>query len=100
VLEEFVSVGHSILKELEQQHVEMLQKYRSRANESEATISINVIESRGNDVAEKILRIAYKQQVDTIVVEDRRVKASKEFLMVSVSYKVTHYAKCPVIIVR
>jgi nucleotide-binding universal stress UspA family protein len=79
VFEEFVTVGHSILKELEQQHVEMLQKYKSRANESEATISINVIESRGNDVAEKILRIAYKQQVDTIVVGDRRVKASKEF---------------------
>jgi nucleotide-binding universal stress UspA family protein len=84
VLEEFVSVGHSILKELEQQHVEMLEKY----------------ESSGNDVAEKILRIAYKQEVDTIVVGDRRVKASKEFLMGSVSYKVTHYAKCPVIIVR
>jgi hypothetical protein len=48
------------LKELEQQHVEMLQKYKSRANESAATISIDVIESRGNDVAEEILRIAYK----------------------------------------
>ena len=100
MLEEFVSVGHSILKELEQRDLEMLQKYKSRANESSATISIDVIESRGNDVAEEILRIADKQKADTIVVGSRGVKASKEFLMGSASYKVTHYAKCPVIIVR
>jgi nucleotide-binding universal stress UspA family protein len=100
VLEEFVGVGHSILKELEQRDIELLQKYKSRAKESAASISIDVIESRGNDVAEEILRIADKQKVDTIVVGDRGIKASKEFLMGSVSYKVTHYAKCPVIIVR
>jgi nucleotide-binding universal stress UspA family protein len=100
VLEEFVTVGHSILKELEQRDLEMLQKYKSRAKESAASISIDVIESRGNDVAEEILRIADKQKADTIVVGDRGVKASKEFLMGSTSYKITHYAKCPVIIVR
>ena len=62
--------------------------------------SIDVIESRGNDVAEEILRIADKQKVDTIVIGSRGVKASKEFLMGSVSYKVTHYAKCTVVVVR
>ena len=101
VHEEFVSVGHSILKELEQRDLEMLQKYKSRAKESSPAItSIDAIESRGNDVAEEILCIADKQKVDTIVVGSRGIKASKEFLMGSASYKVTHYAKCPVVIVR
>ena len=100
VHEEFVSVGHSILKELEQRDLEMLQKYKSRAKELVAITSVDVTESRGNDVAEEILSIANKQKVDTIVVGSRGVKASKEFLMGSVSYKVSHYAKCSVVIVR
>lgn len=99
VLEEFVSVGHSISKELEQRDLVMLQKYKTRAKESSAITSIDAIESRG-DVAEEILRIADKQKVDTIVIGSRGVKASKEFLMGSASYKITHYAKCPVVIVR
>jgi nucleotide-binding universal stress UspA family protein len=81
----------------------MLQKCKSRAAKESspaAIISVDVIESRGNDVAEEILCIADKQKVDTIVVGSRGIKASKEFLMGSVSYKVTHYAKCPVVIVR
>jgi Universal stress protein family len=49
---------------------------------------------------QKILRIVDKQKVDTIVIGSRGVKASKEFLVGSASYKVTHYAKCPVVIVR
>jgi nucleotide-binding universal stress UspA family protein len=100
VLEEFVGVGHSILKELEQNDLELLQKYKSRAKESAASISVDVIESRGNDVAEEILRLADEQKADTIVVGSRGLKASNEFLMGSTSYKITHYAKCPVIIVR
>jgi nucleotide-binding universal stress UspA family protein len=100
VIEEFVSVGQSILKELEQRDLEMLKKYKSRAKESSAITSIDVTESRGNDVAEEILRVADKQKVDTIVIGSRGAKASKEFLMGSASYKVTHYAKCPVVIVR
>jgi nucleotide-binding universal stress UspA family protein len=103
VHEEFVGVGHSILKELEQRDLEMLQKYKSRAAKESlpaAIIPVDAIESRGNDVAEEILCIADKQKADTIVVGSRELKASKEFLMGSVSYKVTHYAKCPVVIVR
>ena len=93
VLEEFVGVGHSILKELEQNDLELLQKYKSRAKESAASISVDVIESRGNDVAEEILRLADEQKADTIVVGSRGLKASNEFLMGSTSYKITHYAK-------
>ena len=62
-------------------------------HQSGAITSVDVIQSRGNDVAEEILRIADKQKVETIVVGSRGVKASKEFLMGSVSYKISHYAK-------
>ncbi len=51
VLEEFVGVGHSILKELEQNDLELLQKYKSRAKESAASISVDVIESRAKESA-------------------------------------------------
>ena len=49
---------------------------------------------------EEILRIANKENADTIVVGSRGFSASKDFLLGSVSYKVMHYAKCPVVIVR
>ncbi len=100
VLEDFVTVGHSILKELEEQDQVMLQKYKSRANQSAMITPIDVIECRGNNVAEEILHIADKQNVDTIVLGSRGTKAPSDRLIGSVSYKISHYAKCTVIIVR
>lgn len=100
VLEEFVTVGHSILKELEEQDQVMLQKYKSRADQSAMITPIDIIECKGNDVAEEILRIANKENVDTIVLGSRGTKAPSDFLIGSVSYKISHYAKCTVIIVR
>jgi nucleotide-binding universal stress UspA family protein len=100
VLEEFVTVGHSILKELEEQDQVMLQKYKSRADQSAMITPIDVIECKGNDVAEEILRIADKENVDTIALGSRGTKAPSDFLIGSVSYKISHYAKCTVIIVR
>jgi hypothetical protein len=40
VHEEFVGVGHSILKELEQRDLEMLQKYKSRAAKESSPAAI------------------------------------------------------------
>lgn len=39
-------------------------------------------------------------QIDTIVVGSRGLKAPKDFVLEGVSYKLTHYAKYPVIVVR
>jgi nucleotide-binding universal stress UspA family protein len=61
---------------------------------------VDVVEAKGNDVAEEILRTAGKENIDTIVLGTRGISEAKEFLLGSVSYKVSHYAKCPVIIVR
>ena len=47
----------------------------------------------------EILRIADKENIDTIIVGSRGLEAPREFLL-NVSYKIGHYSKCPVIIVR
>lgn len=60
---------------------------------------MDVIEAKANDVAEEILQVADQKNIDTIVVGGRGISEAKEFLG-SVSYKVSHYAKRPVIIVR
>ena len=79
----------------------MLQQYKSRAKKSSDSItSINAIETSGNDVTEEILKIADKESIDTIILGSRGTKSSRDFHIGSVSYKVSHYAKCTVIIVR
>jgi nucleotide-binding universal stress UspA family protein len=52
------------------------------------------------NAAEEILKISDKESIDTIVLGSRGTKASRDFHIGSVSYKVSHYAKCTVIIVR
>ncbi|MGA9154238.1 MAG: universal stress protein [Candidatus Nitrosopolaris sp.] len=100
ISEELVNIGYSIAKELERNNREMLQKYQSRAKKELTQIFVDVMEAKGNDVAEEILQIADKKNIDTIVVGSRGISEAKEFLLGSVSYKVSHYAKGPVIIVR
>ena len=88
------------IKNLERDNREMLQKYQSRAKKLLMQTYVDVIEAKANDVAGEILRIADKQNIDTIVVGSRGISEAKIFLLGSVSYKVSHYAKRPVVIVR
>ena len=99
VSEELGTVGYSINKELERDNREMLQKYQSRAKVLMPT-DVDVMEAKANDVAEEVLRTADKENIDTIVVGSRGINEAKIFLLGSVSYKVSHYAKRPVVIVR
>src|SRR5215469_4459230 len=100
VSEELGTVGYSINKEIERENRELLQKYQSRAKKVLMHTYVNVMEAKANDVAEEILRTADKENIDTIVVGSRGVSKAKEFLLGSVSYKVSHYARRPVVIVR
>ena len=100
VSEELGTVGYSFNKEIERENREMLQKYQSRANKVLMQTYVDVMEAKANDVAEEILRTADKENIDTIVVGSRGVSKAKEFLLGSVSYKVSHYARRPVVIVR
>ena len=100
VSEELGTVGYSINKEIERGNREMLQKYRSRAKKMLMKTYVYVMEAKANDVAEEILRTANKKNIDTIVVGSRGISEAKKFLLGSVSYKVSHYARRPVVIVR
>ena len=100
VFEELGNVGYSIDKEIGRNNIEMLQKYQSRAKKALTQTYVDVMETKGNDVAEEILHTADKENIDTIVVGSRGISEAKEFLLGSVSCKVSHYAKRPVIIVR
>jgi len=76
VVEEFVTVGHSFLKDLKYQDRVMLQQYKSRAKQySHSITSINDIEASRNDVTEEILKIADKEGIDTIIIGSRGAKA-------------------------
>jgi nucleotide-binding universal stress UspA family protein len=50
--------------------------------------------------AEEILRIAEKENYDLIVIGSKGLSGVKAFLLGSVSDKVTHHAKCSVLIVK
>jgi nucleotide-binding universal stress UspA family protein len=100
VSEELGTVGYSINKEIELENREMLQKYQSRAKQVLMQTYVDVMEAKANDVAEEVLQTADKENIDTIVVGSRGISQAKKFLLGSVSYKVSHYATRPVVIVR
>jgi nucleotide-binding universal stress UspA family protein len=98
-IEDYVNVGYSISKELAKSSKEILRKYEDKAK-SLGIESIQILQFRGNP-AEEILRVAKKQNVDTIVVGSRgRYSSSKDFVLGSTAYKVSHYSRCTVIIVK
>ena len=76
----------------------MLHESESRARELEVA-KIDTIEEEG-DAAEKILQIAKDKEVDTIVVGNKGLNTAEELLDGSVSHKISHHAKCSVVIVR
>jgi nucleotide-binding universal stress UspA family protein len=101
ILEQPSTIGYSISKELEKDSRQMLEKYRSKAK-TLSLKSVSIIQARGNSVAQEILQISDKENVDTIVVGSRghHISSNNEILLGSTSYMLTHYAKCTVITVK
>jgi nucleotide-binding universal stress UspA family protein len=89
---------HSYVNEVRRLSKILLTESESRAKELGVT-KIHTIEEEGN-AAEKILEIANNKEIDTIVIGSRGLSTAKEFLLGSVSHKITHHAKCSVVIVR
>jgi nucleotide-binding universal stress UspA family protein len=56
--------------------------------------------AREGDPAEVIIQVANEQQADLIVVGSRGLTGIQQFLLGSVSSKVSHHAPCSVMIVR
>lgn len=101
ILEQPSTIGYSISKELEKDSRQMLERYQSKAKMLSLK-SVNIIQARGNSVAQEILQISDKENVDTIVVgrRGRYISSNNEILLGSTSYMLTHYAKCTVITVK
>ena len=87
----------SIVKELEQNSMELLEKYKSRAL-SQAFATPEIISAAGS-AGEEILRLADKEKMDTIVMGRRGLSTASELLLGSVSHNLIHNAKCPVVTV-
>ena len=100
IIENLGNIGYSNLNQLKQDSQTTLQKYRINAERKGLKSSIKIIEDQGNSPAEKILDIAETEKVDIIIVGTKGLKPLEQFLLGSTSYKVVHYSKCTVIIVK
>ena len=100
IIENFGNIGYSNFNQLKQDSQTILQKYRTNAERKGLKSSIKIIEDQGSNSAEKILDISESEKVDTIIVGTKGQKSSEQFLLGSTSYKVAHYSKCTVIIVK
>ena len=100
IIENLGNIGYSNLNQLKQDSQIILQKYITKAESTGLKSSLRIIEDEGNSPAEKILNISEKEKVDTIIVGTKGQKPSDQFLLGSTSYKVAHYSKCTVIIVK
>jgi len=98
VVEEYTTTGYSILAGLKKSSNEMLREYKGRA-ESLGIQKTSTIHSVGNAV-EEILKIANRKYVDTLVIGSRGKYGTSEDMLGGTSYKLIHYSKCTVTIVR
>ena len=100
IIENSGNIGYSNLNQLKQDSQIIFQKYITEAESKGLKSSLKIIEDQGTSPAEKILDISETEKVDTIIVGTRGQKPSQQFLLGSTSYKIAHYSKCTVIIVK
>ena len=98
VVEEYATVGYSILRELKKSSRQMLQDYKGRA-ESIYIRNASTIHSVGN-AAEEILKVANGKDVDTLVIGSKGKYGTSKDILGGTSYKLVHYSKCTVTVVK
>lgn len=98
VVEEYATVGYSILRELKKSSREMLHQYKGRA-ESLYIQKASTIHCVGN-AAEEILKIANGKDVDTLVIGSKGKYGTSKDMLGGTSYKLVHYSKCTVTVVK
>ena len=92
-----ILAGTAIVRELEAEGKAIL----SRGEETVRAQGLPVeIRLRQGVPAEELLRAAAEEKADLMVLGSRGLSQVKAFLLGSVSDKVSHHAKCPVLIVR
>lgn len=98
VVEEYATTGYSISRELRRSSNEMLREYKGRA-ESIGIQNSSTIHSVGNAV-EEILKIANRKSIDTLVIGSRGKYGTSDDMIGGTSYKLVHYSKCTVTVVK
>jgi nucleotide-binding universal stress UspA family protein len=98
VVEEYATVGHSILRELKKSSKRMLQEYKGRA-ESLGIRNARPIQCVGN-AAEEILKIANSKNVQTLVIGNKGKYGTPKDMLGGTSYKLVHYSNCTVAVVK
>ena len=98
VVEEYATVGSSILRELKKSSRQMLHQYKGRA-ESLYIQNASTIHCVGN-AAEEILKIANGKDVDTLVIGSKGKYGTSKDMLGGTSYKLVHYSHCTVTVVK
>jgi nucleotide-binding universal stress UspA family protein len=99
---ETISLGTSIpvvTKDFRRIHEQILEKAVEHAKTVSPSVAVSSLLREGNAALE-IVNVAKEGKFDVVVVGHKGAGKVKEFLMGSVSEKVSHLAPCPVIIVR
>lgn len=97
VVEEYATIGYSILRELRKSSRQMLQEYKGRADS--LGIRASTIHSVGN-ATEEILKISNGKDIDTLVIGSKGKYGTPKDMLGGTSYKLVHYSKCTVTVVK
>jgi len=92
-----ILAGTAIVRELEAEGKAILAKGEETVSAQGLPVEIRL---RQGVPAEELLRAAGEEKADLMVLGSRGLSQVKAFLLGSVSDKVSHHAKCPVLIVR
>ena len=98
VVEEYATIGQSILRELKKSSKKMLHKYKNRAESIQITM-VGTIQSVGN-AAEEILKITNRKNIDTLVIGKKGKYGTQKDMLGGTSYKLLHFSKCTVTVVK
>lgn len=82
---------------LRQDGERILQEAEDEAKKSHVDFSTKLV---SGDPAEKILHFAKEEQTELIILGSRGLGTIKEWMLGSVSHKVTQLAECPVLVIK
>jgi nucleotide-binding universal stress UspA family protein len=97
VVEEYATIGSTILRELKKSSKKMLQRYKNQAESLQ--IITRTIHSVGN-AAEEILKITNEKNIVTLVIGRRGKYGTSKDMLGGTSYKLLHFSKCTVTVVK
>lgn len=86
-----------LIEELKEKGMKLLEQCKSQAIKN--NVLVETLLELG-DHAQVIIDVANKNNYDLIIMGSRGMSAFKELLLGSVSFKVMHHARCPVMVVR